>query len=636
MAFLEEYTFLGKLGEGSFATVYKVRHNELGYIRAVRVLKDTIQDKSDKAYQNFLHECKILLVLGNGNHRGIVHIYKPDLLANKAFVEMDYVDGKDLLHYLADNKYFLPTDEVIRMLSEMSSALAYCHEDIYKFRMDRESDDLKEDPFDGSKLLIDDVTRSRLIEDLRVIHNDIHSRNIMRRENGDFVLLDFGLAIDGEEVFVGSSRRNVGALEYLSPEKWNGEKKPGTESDVYSFGVVMYEYLTGRVPFKMEGDSNSEQAKLYDKIRDHSIPSIFEMRKKSYEVKYPGQKYEKDYPDWLEVAILKCLEFKPSERFSNGKELHKFVIENIDKEKKYVEKTKFDSVVREMGAQISNLQTEKTNLLFEKENLGNENADLTLRIGVLEKEVADLQTENRDLKSWSEKLRKKIYSYMRKKNVAIVFCFLFLWVAGIFSYLYLKSPNDAYDTNELLVKQTELNNQLENLTTELDAKNNELQAKKKEIDDLKKRISDLNSGQPADVQKLQKQIDDLNSKVSEKQSDIDKLTKQVNDRQKEINELRKGQVNPKILDEKNAEIKRLNGLVDDKENSISKLNADISKLQQQLKNVGSSSADKEEIERLNKLVVAKQNEITQLNADKNSLTAKLKAKQDELKICRGW
>ena len=38
MAFLEDYTLLEELGQGAFATVYKVRHNKLGYIRAVRVL----------------------------------------------------------------------------------------------------------------------------------------------------------------------------------------------------------------------------------------------------------------------------------------------------------------------------------------------------------------------------------------------------------------------------------------------------------------------------------------------------------------------------------------------------------------------------------------------------------------------
>ena len=43
----------------------------------------------------------------------------------------------------------------------------------------------------GSKLLIDDATRKRLLQKYRVIHNDIHSGNIIRREDGKFVLFCF-------------------------------------------------------------------------------------------------------------------------------------------------------------------------------------------------------------------------------------------------------------------------------------------------------------------------------------------------------------------------------------------------------------------------------------------------------------
>ena len=338
MAFLEEYTLLSELGKGAFATVYKVRHNELGYIRAVRVLNETIKDKNDKTYKNFLHECKVLLRLGNGNHKGIVQVYKPDLLSNQfgnmAVVEMEYVDGMDLCRYLDVNDYCLPVDDVVRMVYEMSSALAYCHEDIYKYCMDRDSDNLNSDPVDFGKLIIDDATRSRLIDKYKVIHNDIHSRKIMRRENGDFVLLGFGLAIEENPDLI-ISHRVTGAWEYMSPEKWDDATVLTTQSDIYGFGVVMYEYMTGHVPFKLENYSISAQGNLYQKVKEHNIPSIFEMRRKSYEAKYPGQKYVKDYPDWLEKAILKCLEKNPDDRFKNGRDLFDFIAKYVKYELKY-------------------------------------------------------------------------------------------------------------------------------------------------------------------------------------------------------------------------------------------------------------------------------------------------------------
>ena len=249
MVFLEEYTMLEELGRGGFASVYKVRHNELEYVRAIRVLNDTIVDEKTKTYQNFLRECKTLLRLGNGNHPNIVHIYQPRLLKNKALVEMDYVDGVDIQHYLAQNQNFVPVEEVIRMAIQMSSALAYCHEDIYRFCMDRDEDHLQDDPNDGSKVLIDDTKRKQLIKKYGVVHNDVHSGNIMRREDGNFVLLDFGLAINGDEVVLSSSRQANGAPEFKSPEKWIGNVEVKEPSDIYSLGIVLYQFLAGRVPF---------------------------------------------------------------------------------------------------------------------------------------------------------------------------------------------------------------------------------------------------------------------------------------------------------------------------------------------------------------------------------------------------
>jgi len=327
MAFLQEYTMLDELGRGGFATVYKVRHNELGYIRAVRVLNETIVDADSPTYQNFLRECKVLLRLGNGNHPNIVHIYQPRLLENKALVEMDYVDGLDIQHYLKQNQFFVPTGEVIRMALQMSSALAYCHEDIYRFCMDRAADNLQDDPNDGSKVLMDDQTRKRLIEKYKVIHNDVHSGNIMRREDGNFVLLDFGLSIEGDEV-VRSSRRENGAPEYKAPEKWDNEAMLTEQSDVYSFGVVLYQYLAGRVPFPfdMKNPNSAEAEYLLSKAhRDTVPPSIGKSRKEFYERKFEGEKYEKDYPQWLEDVILKCLSKNPKDRFRNGKELYGFI-----------------------------------------------------------------------------------------------------------------------------------------------------------------------------------------------------------------------------------------------------------------------------------------------------------------------
>ena len=420
MAFLEDYTLLDELGQGGFATVYKVRHNNLGYIRALRVLNATIaRGERDDAYQKFLEECRLLLRLGNGNHPNIVHIYQPLLKAQKAIVEMDFVDGKDLSHYLIDKHSFIEIEDVLRLLTDIGSALAYCHEDIYKFCMDKELDNLLDDPNDGRKALIDDDTKRRLIDKYRVVHNDIHSGNIIRREDGSFVLLDFGLAIEGDSV-IRSSRRKNGAPEFKAPEKWDNESLLVPQSDIYSFGVVLYEYLAGRVPFMRDiKNHNSVEAEyLLVKAHKEQKPApIFEFRKAAFEQAHPGETYKKDYPDWLEDVIFKCLEKSPEDRFKNGKELYTRVlscvgsdrdalIQNLKEEldKSHTEATRLNEDIVRLNKDIIRLQEQKPALSnpVEQEkttlNLQNQLKDVLYAKNMLEMDVKRLQGENARLK----------------------------------------------------------------------------------------------------------------------------------------------------------------------------------------------------------------------------------------------
>ena len=406
MAFLQEYTMLDELGKGGFATVYKVRHNELDYIRAIRVLNETIVDASSNTYQKFLRECKILLRLGNGNHPNIVHIYQPRLLDNKALVEMDYVDGMDIAHYLKQEYNYVSTEEVLRMVTQISSALAYCHEEIYRFCMDRDLDDLHDDPNDGSKVLIDEETRRNLISKYKVIHNDIHSGNIMRREDGNFVLLDFGLAINGDEV-VRSSRHANGAPEYKAPEKWDNESVLCEQSDIYSFGVVMYQYLAGRVPFPYNKNKSTYKAEFEwgEAHQKGAPPSIEALRKEYFERKHEGQEYQKDYPEWLEDMILKCLQKNPVERFQNGKELYDFIIQHTTKES-----------VNELGVKRLKECEAKSKMAEEKLMLTEKKLDNTQRmfesaeneLEKLKKLYNQLSTESNGLRNTSKSLNRQL------------------------------------------------------------------------------------------------------------------------------------------------------------------------------------------------------------------------------------
>ena len=262
----------------------------------------------------------MLLRIGNGAHPNIVRIYQPRLIENKAVVEMDYVEGQSLCDYIAREK-FIPFDEFRRFAEQIVGALAYCHIDIYRFMMDADADNLESDPNDGRKFLISPEKEKELIKKYQVIHNDLHSNNIIRRDyDGQYILLDFGLSIQ-EEHCVKSSSRGDGAIEYTAPEKLD-QNQISTQSDIYSLGILLYEMLTGRVPFPCEGNTpESAHAKVYMAHLNQTPPDILELRKQAFEETHPGETYKKDLPEGLPDIIMKCLAKNPKDRFENAKEL---------------------------------------------------------------------------------------------------------------------------------------------------------------------------------------------------------------------------------------------------------------------------------------------------------------------------
>lgn len=365
----QHYYKIAHIGRGANAHVYKVKHVELGYIRALKVLNDYIENKEEKLYQSFLSECKTLLAIGNGGHPNIVRIYGPNLIDNHAVVEMDYIKGCTLDSYLRKNK-FMPYHEVKTFMTDIVGAMAYSHYDIYGFLMDPEEDKLELDPQDGSKYIITPAKEAKLVEKYRVIHNDLHTNNVMRRDyDGRYVLLDFGLAVQNGEC-VRSSHMDDGSPEYKAPEKAEFGTVT-TRGDVYSLGIMLYEVLAGRPPFVLSLGKNGKvsQGAIYTIFHQHkeTIPQpILPLRKAAFEEAHPGISYTRDYPDWLDDVIMKCLEKNPDDRYADAKELfdeinsHLADSDSLEINRLKEENKRLTQQCVELKSQLTQLQERKT------------------------------------------------------------------------------------------------------------------------------------------------------------------------------------------------------------------------------------------------------------------------------------
>jgi WD40 repeat protein/tRNA A-37 threonylcarbamoyl transferase component Bud32 len=101
------------------------------------------------------------------------------------------------------------------------------------------------------ELLISLLPVLKFIHQQKVIHRDLKPDNIMRRRNGEYVLIDFGVAKDlsGTVVYTQIGTR-VGSHGYASREQMQGGEAYAA-SDLYSLGVTCFYLLTKISPLEL-------------------------------------------------------------------------------------------------------------------------------------------------------------------------------------------------------------------------------------------------------------------------------------------------------------------------------------------------------------------------------------------------
>ncbi len=135
-----------------------------------------------------------------------------------------------------------------------------------------------------------------------VIHRDIKPDNIHLGDDGQWRILDLGVALSGKEP---EALRvlHAGTPSYMNPEQWGDDPeaaRANSQSDLFAFGVTLYEWLTGKLPY---GDIEPYQIGRYK--RDPVAPS----------------RMRPDVPIWLDHLILTAISRDPRQRFETAEEL---------------------------------------------------------------------------------------------------------------------------------------------------------------------------------------------------------------------------------------------------------------------------------------------------------------------------
>ena len=260
------YTILRLLGSGGMGEVYLAQHPRLPRRDALKLLP--LDWSADPDYRaRFNREADLASTLW---HPHIVGVHDRGEADGQLWISMDYVDGLDAARLLASRfPAGMPTDQVVRIVTAMASALDYAHKQ-------------------------------------GLLHRDVKPGNIMLTHLDDdceqrILLADFGIARDIDDISgLTTTNMAVGTVAYSAPEQLMGEEIDG-RADQYALAATAYHLLTGSQLF-----SHSNPAVVISRHLNEAPPTLADTRPElaSLDPVLAGA-LAKDPDD----RFLRCLEF---------------------------------------------------------------------------------------------------------------------------------------------------------------------------------------------------------------------------------------------------------------------------------------------------------------------------------------
>lgn len=264
------YRMVKVLGEGATSKIFLAEHILLGSYVAVKVvnpakLGDAVATQIDRMKQE-------AMICAGLSHENVVRVTDIGTTSDGfIFVIMDYVNGDSFMKIIAERDTIDDT-RAIRLLRQICQGLMHLH--------------------------------SR-----NIIHRDLKPENILitiTDEGKEVIkLIDFGVAKpdnhDGALQALTQTGQFVGSPMYMSPEQCLG-RKVDPRSDLYSFGCILFEFITGKPPFR--------GANMLDTLNLHIRQPV----------NVPTDLKNSLGRRLLPIA-LKCLEKDPDNRYQTAKEI---------------------------------------------------------------------------------------------------------------------------------------------------------------------------------------------------------------------------------------------------------------------------------------------------------------------------
>jgi len=262
---LDGFTIDECIHSGGMAHIYRVHYTagaqDPGFPLAMKIPRMTAGDGAENIV-SYEVEYQIMQTVA-GSH--VPRFVAAGDLEKVAYLVMEYVQGKTLEHWLDPERLPSP-QEVARLGAAVATGVHSLHQQ-------------------------------------NTVHLDLKPANVIIRDDGSAVLLDFGLSCNTSypDLLAEQLRKAVGSPIWISPEQVVGVRGD-PRSDIFAIGVMLYQLVTGEAPF---GEPQTQAG----------------LRQRLWMDPVPPRKLKPDLPEWLQEIILRCLEAEAAKRYPSAAHL---------------------------------------------------------------------------------------------------------------------------------------------------------------------------------------------------------------------------------------------------------------------------------------------------------------------------
>ena len=204
----DHFQIRGHIAQGGMSDIYRAYDLLSGKEVALKIPDKTIIGDPAQ-YERFQRELEVMRTL---NHPAIQKGLGSGRYNNTPYLVTELVGGESMRDLIRRSAPLDPM-AAVSLTRKIADGLAHCH-------------------------------------DHDIIHRDIKPENILIGEDGQPVILDFGLALTkgSHRVTYANLSSTAGTPDYMAPEQIEGHRGD-RRTDLYALGVILFELLTGSPPF---------------------------------------------------------------------------------------------------------------------------------------------------------------------------------------------------------------------------------------------------------------------------------------------------------------------------------------------------------------------------------------------------